>query len=461
MTNPTHLMHLKQHSVEHWNRWRTSNPSIKPNLSGAYLCAAALGAANLSHALLRKSDLYSADLWCADLSDADARDANLSSANLIGANFVRANLSGAELLNANLSQADLKGANLHHANLSMTNLSGANLVDTDLTGANLRGAKLTNANLNGARLAGADLTGIMVTDLDIGFVATLEQVTCDHIYVISCISPEDQDLENTYTNHFREALHQFYQNFVEFWDKTGPQHYQITWPSSAMATAPDAYLQAIEHQEDGGFLVRVGVPSLKSKAKAVEASVEKPNYQQLFSTLGRGDYYRQQLQLKEEQLVTYQRQNNELLELLKSMTRQNVYVQSVSVLENSIMTGVSKYDLRGANIGSFADTVAAGGQQQAIQHNQRTMDTVPDLGVVTEMEQIFQHLAAKAAQVPAHQRPQVVANVLQKKSQKNPEFKARLLKAVESGSAEMIRVFTQNPYVSIPMALVKGWAAAG
>ncbi|HSM81087.1 MAG TPA: pentapeptide repeat-containing protein [Nodosilinea sp.] len=456
MANPTHLMHLKR-NIEDWNHWRRENPSVEPDLSEAYLCAASLSAANLSHAHLRSVDLYSADLWGADLSQADVRAANLSSANLVSANLAGANLAEAELLSANLLQSDLSGANLHHANLSMTNLAGANLAGADLTGANLKGAKLTNANFSAARLTGANLTGVMVSDLDIGVIATLRQATCEHIYVLSCVSQGEtsEPAANTYTTYFRSALHQFYQSFVEACDGDGAQFYRIAWPDEGQATGPDIYLQSVDRQTNGDLLVRVGVPSLKPAA----AVVEKPSYQQLISTLGRGDYYRQQLQLKEEQIATVKRQNDELLDLLKAMTRQNVYVQSVSVMENSIMTGVSKYDLRGANIGSFADTVEAGGQQQAVQYNQHSMDTVSDHDLAVEMEQLFQYLSRKAAQVPAHQRPQVVAKVIRKKALASPDFKARLLKAAEAGSAELVRVFTSNPYISVPMALVKGWVS--
>ncbi|PSR19365.1 hypothetical protein C8255_02745 [filamentous cyanobacterium CCP3] len=455
MGSPTHLVHLKQ-NIEIWNRWRNDNPTVKPDLSEAYLCAAALSAANLSGANLHRADFYSADLWGADLSQANVRAANLSSANLGSANLSGANLAEAELLGANLSQADLSGANLHRANLGMTNLGGANLAGADLTGANVKGAKLTHANLTNVRLTGANLTGIMVSDQDISVLATLQQVTCDHVYVLSCVDQSGGQPANTYTTTFRSALHQFYQRFVEACDGLGQQFYRVSWPTTAIAPrGPDIYLQSVERQANGDLLVRVGVPSL-----GAEATPEKPSVQQLFSTLGRGDFYRQQLQLKEEQMATVQRQNDELLELLKAMTRKNVYVQSVSVLENNIMTGVSKYDLRGANIGSFADTVADGGQQQVVQYNQSDDDTVLDLQTLKELEDIFRKLAGQASQVPAHQRPQVVGQVLKKKAIANPDFKQRLFQAIESGSAELIRVFTHNPYVSIPMALVKGWVTA-
>ena len=459
MTNPTHLMHLKR-SIESWNRWRKENPNIEPDLNETYLPAACLSAVDLSHSHLRQSDLYAADLWCSDLSYAEANEVNLSSANLSEANLSQSNLTSAELTGANLSRANLSHANCRRANFSMSNLSGANLSETDFTDANLKGANLTHTALNLANLKGANLTGIMVTDADISMIMTLKSITCDHIYVLSYIGVEGHSLpsEDKYIARFRQALTQF-QNVVSDKDHGAEDQTRcavLNPPETA--SWPEMSVQAVERQENGAFIVRVKLSVLA--VAPTTAPFSKPNYQQLMNNLGRGDYYRHQLQIKEEQIETYRRQNTDLLEVLKSMTRQNVYVQSVSVMENSLMSGVSKYDFRGANVGSFAENVQAGGQQQSVQYNQAQLPSALGGDVSVEVEKIFRQLARQAAQVPAHQRSQVVAKVIQKKATANPEFKARFLKALESGSEELIRVFSQNPYISIPMALAKGWLSA-
>jgi uncharacterized protein YjbI with pentapeptide repeats len=242
MSDLTHLMHLKQYSIEHWNHWRQEEPDLHPDLSHAFLCAIDLAAANLSDADLHQADLYSADLWGADLSRSDLRAASLGSANLSSANLSHANLTQADLSSANLSQSTLTGANLSGANLSTCHLNGATLTNANLTEANLKGANLTDVVLTGATLTGATLTGVVVSDLDIQVV-----------------------------------------------------------------------------------------------------------------------------------------------------------------------------------------------------------------------ESLFQQLSTQSAQVPPDQRPKVVGQALQKKALSNPAFKARLLKALESGSGELVRVFAQNPYISVPLALVKGW----
>ena len=143
VANPEHLKVLQQ-GVEVWNDWRTKEPSVHPDLSGA-------------------------DLTAADLRGADLNGANLSAANLVGANLNKANLSGANLIGANLSPGFPRGADFTEADLVKTiltgaNLSGAYLIRANLMGANLswadlRGASLTAANLMGADLVGADLSG--------------------------------------------------------------------------------------------------------------------------------------------------------------------------------------------------------------------------------------------------------------------------------------------------------------
>lgn len=476
MASPIHLNQLKK-NLEQWNLWRKQHPDIKPDLSNAYLCAAPLSVVDLSHACLTQADFYAADLWCADLHQADAQSANLSGVSLSGANLAEADCTAADFSGADLSQADLQGGTFHQANFSMANLSEANLSGADLTAANLKRARLVNANLTGANLTGANLTGIMVADIDISisFIASLKQVNCDHIYVMSQFALEQPESEaaalaraSTYTTHFRSALHQVYQQFAEVCNSPTPQQYRLAWPTTAQA--PDVHIQSVERQENGSFVVRLGLSNLQAPASAPAPLVSqpsqpsqlqpKPDYRQLLSRLGRGDYYFNQLRLREEQLATYRRQNDELLSLLKVMSQQHVYVQSVSVLENSVMSGVSKYDFRGATIGSFADTIESGGRQQSIQHNAAPVKAVPEWTVAAEIEQLLSQLAQQAAQVPPHQRPQVVANALEEKAKENPTFKARFLKAIESSSTELMRIFTSNPYVSLPMALVKGWVSA-
>jgi hypothetical protein len=105
--------------VEKWNRWRTDNPALEPDLEGAELVQARL------------------------------REANLQGANL----------AGAALRGANLREANLREANLSHANLR-----GAYLRKADLRSALLRNCNIVGANLIGAKCAGADFHSAICWD---------------------------------------------------------------------------------------------------------------------------------------------------------------------------------------------------------------------------------------------------------------------------------------------------------
>lgn len=87
MAQLQHLDILAEGTVS-WNRWRSQNPSLRPDLSGA------------------------------DLGGLDLRDVDLSGALLSGAILV-----GTDLRNADLRGADLRGTDLFHADLSGAELS--------------------------------------------------------------------------------------------------------------------------------------------------------------------------------------------------------------------------------------------------------------------------------------------------------------------------------------------------
>jgi uncharacterized protein YjbI with pentapeptide repeats len=181
MANDGHVALLKQ-GVAAWNTWRSENPNVVPDLSGAKLYGANLSGANLSGAYLSQAHLYGANLSAANLSAANLMEANLNRANLRGANLRGARLYGADLLmadfgEANLSEADLSRALLPRANLSGADLTGAvlggadfydaNLSGADLIGVNLIEANLSRANLSRAKLSGGTLISAILVDTDL------------------------------------------------------------------------------------------------------------------------------------------------------------------------------------------------------------------------------------------------------------------------------------------------------
>ena len=113
------LEHRDPASVDKWNRWRATNPRVRPTLRGTHLLSAMLQRADLHDADLQGAFLREAHLYGADLSGADLRGAILVGANLCKANLTGADLSGAILASCSMNEgtivqdARFKGCNVY------------------------------------------------------------------------------------------------------------------------------------------------------------------------------------------------------------------------------------------------------------------------------------------------------------------------------------------------------------
>ena len=154
MANTKHLKIIKK-GTEAWNKWRTKNNNIIPDLTGANLSGANLGELIT---ITNNKDHFHAEMVGVNLYRANLAGAKLTGANLCGANLILANLARANLVRADLTGAKLGRANLKRASLREANLNRVNLIEANMTKARLRNAKLVDANLNGVNLTESNLT---------------------------------------------------------------------------------------------------------------------------------------------------------------------------------------------------------------------------------------------------------------------------------------------------------------
>lgn len=148
MANAEHLAVFKSKMFNDWNRWRSLNPQVVPDLSGEDLTGLVQPYKDLRGANLTEIKLIGAALLGRDFTGANFRRANLHGAKLGLTNLTRADLSGADLADADLSRANLTDADL----------TGAALVWTTFRGGSLAGADFSNALLLGTVFAEADLS---------------------------------------------------------------------------------------------------------------------------------------------------------------------------------------------------------------------------------------------------------------------------------------------------------------
>jgi hypothetical protein len=153
-----------------WNKWRSENPGIRPelieeDLSGADLSGVDLREANLSGACLDNANLSGAELWRVYVSGGSFESADLSRANMPWSYLSYVNFNHARFRGATLKETNLTGSTFRDADLEGVDLSATYLLGADLTNANVRNAILEHASLIESDVSGATLTGSFVYGL--------------------------------------------------------------------------------------------------------------------------------------------------------------------------------------------------------------------------------------------------------------------------------------------------------
>jgi hypothetical protein len=151
-----HQVEIIKSGVDNWNRWKSSHPTERVDLTDADLSGAVLPGAYLAEAWLTGVNFRGANLTGAFL-----RDSDLNGANLTGTDCRETKFAGSMFM-----AASFEGAMLQRADLSRTKLFHTNLRNADLTGARLEGANLIGVDVEQAILEGCNIYGLAVWDLD-------------------------------------------------------------------------------------------------------------------------------------------------------------------------------------------------------------------------------------------------------------------------------------------------------
>jgi hypothetical protein len=111
---------------------------------------------------------------------------------------------------------------------------------------------------------------------------------------------------------------------------------------------------------------------------------------------------------------------------------------------------------RSVNVfGKVQGVISTGDGAKIIQKSQDSSKDVSE-----EVEEILEQLAARYHNAPVSQKQVVFQMEVQQRVQADPTFKNRFSSAAKSGGLELIKVVTNNPFVSVPLETVKGWIEA-
>ncbi|SMO81947.1 Pentapeptide repeat-containing protein [Saccharicrinis carchari] len=143
-----HAIEILKQGVKAWNKWRSSNPGIKPDLSRAIL-----------QSIVRDKKVpvkkgHKTDLRYINFADADLSGVSFENADLRYSDFRNASLLKANFRRVDLEEADLRGADLYEVDLYQANLRGAKLIKTRLTRSRLVDVCIEDAILQNCEVYG-------------------------------------------------------------------------------------------------------------------------------------------------------------------------------------------------------------------------------------------------------------------------------------------------------------------
>ncbi|MGK7942269.1 MAG: pentapeptide repeat-containing protein [Crocosphaera sp.] len=421
---------------------------ISANLSRAIIIDARLMNAdlrftNLSYAILTKTDLSSSDLEGANLQKASLDNVNLErcildKASLENAILKQSSLKLSSLIETNLREVNLNQANLQEAILKDADLSQASLISADLQMADLRKANLSTANFANANLSLAELTGACLEDWNINKATNLDGIVCDYIYLKSGYQERyPYDSNKVFTQGEFSSL---YQQASETLDLIF--NGSIDWKTFAKSLSDlqveagdySLSVQSIEKKTNGSFLIRVSVPSQIDKEKIEESFWNKYNLI-LDAKNDQINFLNQEIDLKRNEIITKQKENDRLLKLVETMASTDKSQASHNTTI-PLPTSTMNFYYSGAS-GDINTVIGDRNQQDTIVNNpQRNLAEA-----AAEIQQLLEQLESTYQSdysVNSTLGKMLLASKAIQEIENDKSWKERAIKAVQQGSLEAL-----------------------
>jgi hypothetical protein len=148
------------------------------------------------------------------------------------------------------------------------------------------------------------------------------------------------------------------------------------------------------------------------------------------------------------------------MEIAKLLAGRTINVEARAVAESKSMSEAyqSKYDQRGAQIGSQVDTAQSGSRQQSInkQYNYAPEQRQNLVEAAAEIQQLLEQLSQTYPTSTNAEKMKVVAEAADR-IERNPTLKARVINALKAGGTEAVKEAINHPLVNILVATIEGW----
>jgi hypothetical protein len=236
MGNPNH-MRIAKSGMRSWNRWRSANLRVQP-------------------------DLTRIDLSRKNLAGYDFRGVGLFKANLSGANLKGANLRQSILIKTNFQNADLTGAHIYGASVWDVNLEGA--IQNDLIITEPNQPLITTDNLEVAQFLHLLLTNKKLRDV-------IDTITSSVVLILGRFTPERKRVLDRLKVLCRE-----HKLLPVLFDFEGPRNRNITETVHTLAYLSKFIIADITSPRSSPQELQATVPNLKVPFVPLLSSGQKP-----------------------------------------------------------------------------------------------------------------------------------------------------------------------------------------